>query len=212
MFFSFFRCFFHFFWILIILVIMGSRGSNKGAKNSPKWLKICLLHSISQEPYIIWLSFMLHLCKMIISPGLFFSFSKFWFFGLLGGKMAKSSPKLTKNSVHHTSYLRNHTWWPVTFSSVHSNDDQDQGGWRAFSKDPQSRSWGKVTQKNSIVKISKVEFGLIKVLFYSLKSQNFYGIILLQKRSPWFWKKLNHSVLIVSWKCLVLTWNAHRLS
>ena len=44
-----------------------------------------LWHSISQEPYIIWLSFMVHMCKMIISPEVFFIFSKFWFFGLLGG-------------------------------------------------------------------------------------------------------------------------------
>ena len=43
-------------------------------------LKFCLLHSISQEPYSIWLSFMVHMCKMIISPGVFFIFSKFWFF------------------------------------------------------------------------------------------------------------------------------------
>ena len=55
----------------------------KRAKNSPKWQKIvsdiswyqsCL---ISQEPYIIWLSFVIHKCKMIMSAGIFF-ISKFW--------------------------------------------------------------------------------------------------------------------------------------
>ena len=51
--------------------------------------KFWLSRFISQELYIIWLSFMVHMCKMIISPGLFFSFSKFWFFRLLGGKKAK---------------------------------------------------------------------------------------------------------------------------
>ena len=35
--------------------------------------KICLLHLISQEPYIIWLWFMLHLCKMM-SLAFFFVF------------------------------------------------------------------------------------------------------------------------------------------
>ena len=40
---------------------------------------------ISQEPYIIWLSFMVRLSKMIISLDDFFIFSKFWFIGLLGG-------------------------------------------------------------------------------------------------------------------------------
>ena len=57
-----------------------------------------------------------------------------------------------------------------------------------------------------ILKISKAEFGLFKVLFYSSKAQNFYSIVLLQKRSPY------HSILIVFSKCLVLTYTALRLS
>ena len=32
-----------------------------------------------------WLPFMVHMCKMIISPECFFSFSKFWFCWLFGG-------------------------------------------------------------------------------------------------------------------------------
>ena len=36
--------------------------------------KVYLLHSISQEPYIIWLSFMVQMCKIIISAGVFFNF------------------------------------------------------------------------------------------------------------------------------------------
>ena len=41
--------------------------------------KFCLSSSVSQEPYIIWLSFMVHMCKMIISPGvLFFKIMIFW--------------------------------------------------------------------------------------------------------------------------------------
>ena len=64
---------------------------------------------MSHEPYIIWLSFMVHLCKMVISPGYFFSSSEFWFFGLLGGQKGKKRSNMTKNYVHHAPYLRNHT-------------------------------------------------------------------------------------------------------
>ena len=51
---------------------------------------------MSQEPYIIWLSFVLYKCKMITYPCFFFIFSKFWFFGLLGGWKGKKWPKMTK--------------------------------------------------------------------------------------------------------------------
>ena len=39
-----------------------------------EWKKFCLLCFISQKPYIIWLSFMVHLCKVMISSEVFFSF------------------------------------------------------------------------------------------------------------------------------------------
>ena len=59
--------------------------------------KLCPLHSISQERYIIGLSFMAHMCKMIISAGFFsFFFLKFSFFGLSVGKRAKNVPKSQK--------------------------------------------------------------------------------------------------------------------
>ena len=51
--------------------------SQKGQKNGPKWEKI-LLSLISQETYIIWLSFIWHKCKMIISAGFFFKILIFW--------------------------------------------------------------------------------------------------------------------------------------
>ena len=97
-FFSFFQNF-DFFKLLV-----GVKGQ-KMVQNDKKFCPSCF---ISQEPYIIWLSFMLHMCKMIISPGVFFSFSKFWFFGLLGGQKGKKRSQITKNSVCHASYLRNH--------------------------------------------------------------------------------------------------------
>ena len=59
--------------------------SVKGQKMVQNEKRFCLFNTISQEPYIIWLSFVVGKCKMIISPGFFFIFSKFWFFGLLVG-------------------------------------------------------------------------------------------------------------------------------
>ena len=90
--------FFLFFKILIFGVVTGLKGQ-KIIQNDKKF---SLLRSISQEQYIIWLSFVVHRSKMIISPGFFFFFfiflifSKFWFFGL-GASKGKKWPKITKN-------------------------------------------------------------------------------------------------------------------
>ena len=71
-----FRCFFHFLKILIFLVHRGVKGQQTVQNDK----KLSLLRSISQEPYIIWLSFIVQIFKMIISPGIFFSFKilTFW--------------------------------------------------------------------------------------------------------------------------------------
>ena len=58
----------------------------KRARNGQRWQIMCLLQLMPQESYIIWLPFMVHLCKMIMSPWAFFIFSKCWFSGLLGVK------------------------------------------------------------------------------------------------------------------------------
>ena len=71
----------------------------KGQKMAQNDRNFCPLYSIFQEPYIIWWLFMVHMCKMIISPGVFFMFSKFWYSGLLlggGGGTAKNAPKWKK--------------------------------------------------------------------------------------------------------------------
>ena len=102
--------FFHFFKILIFWVV--KRG--KRTKNGPKWeriLSVALhiletihymtvhyyqLHSISQDPYIWW-SFVVHECKVMISPGIFFIFSNFDFeivSGVKGQKMIQNDKKL----------------------------------------------------------------------------------------------------------------------
>ena len=41
--------------------------------------KFCLLHTISREPSITWSWFMLHVCKMVMSPSIFFIFQSFDF-------------------------------------------------------------------------------------------------------------------------------------
>ena len=70
--------------------------------------KICLLCSISPESYIIWLSYMVLMFKMIIPSGVFFHRSKiliFWVVrGIKGQKIAQNYKK-----VCGAWYLRNHT-------------------------------------------------------------------------------------------------------
>ena len=75
------------FWFFGLLRRGGGGGGGRGVKG-PKMVqnvkKFCLSHSISQESYIIWFLFMVLMCKMIVSSGFFFIFSKVWFSGLLG--------------------------------------------------------------------------------------------------------------------------------
>ena len=63
---------FCFFKILIFQVVNGVKGQ-KMVHNDKK---LCPSRSISQEPYIMWFSFMVQMYKMIISPGVFFHFFK----------------------------------------------------------------------------------------------------------------------------------------
>ena len=70
----------------------------KGWKTTQNDKKFCLSHYISQEPYIIWFSFMVHMYKMIISPCVFFIFSKFLIFwivrGVKGQQMVQNDKKI----------------------------------------------------------------------------------------------------------------------
>ena len=78
----------------------GSLGWAKGQKVAQNEKIFCLSHSASQEPYIIWLWFLVHMCKI------FFIFSEFWFFRFSGGYKGKKDPKLPI-SVCFDLYLRN---------------------------------------------------------------------------------------------------------
>ena len=59
---------------------MGGKLGKKRTKNGPNWQNV-LTHFVSQELYLIWFWFLVHMCQMIISPANFFIFSKVWFFG-----------------------------------------------------------------------------------------------------------------------------------
>ena len=60
--------FFHFFKILIFWIVREVK-----MQKIPQNKKLCLSHLICQKSYIIWSSFVVHKCKIIISPGLFFA-------------------------------------------------------------------------------------------------------------------------------------------
>ena len=88
---------------MIFWVVRGVKGQ-KIVQNDKK---LCPLPSIFQEPYIMGLLFMVHVCKMIISPSTFFSFLKFWFSGPLRGwrsKRARYSPK-SENIMYVTLHI-----------------------------------------------------------------------------------------------------------
>ena len=92
----------------------------KGQKYVQNDKKFCLLDSISQEQYIIWLSFMVQMCKMMMSQGVFSFFQNFDFLGYYGSKREKKWSKMTKNSIFCAPYLRNHTScdWQLWYAFV----------------------------------------------------------------------------------------------
>ena len=89
------------FWFSWLLLGVGV-GGVKWQKMAHDDKKLCLSHSISQGMYVIWLCFLVHLCKMIYLA-IFFHFSKFWFFGFLGGGVkGKKWPIITNFSLSHS--------------------------------------------------------------------------------------------------------------
>ena len=76
----------------------------KMAQNDKKFSQSC---PISQDPFIIWLSFVVRKCKIIKSPGLFFIFFKIMIFWVVrrvkGQKMAQNGKKLCR-----AFYLKSH--------------------------------------------------------------------------------------------------------
>ena len=69
----------HDFWYTCKMIISPKRA--KGIKGQK------MFQDDKKNLSVLWLSCMVHLCKMMISLGFFYiCFSKFWFFGLLRGK------------------------------------------------------------------------------------------------------------------------------
>ena len=67
------------------------------------------LRTISQEPYIMWSKFLVHMCKMMISPGIFFILQNFDFSGCYEGKkgqkMTQEKKFCSSHSVSQVSLL-----------------------------------------------------------------------------------------------------------
>ena len=70
----------------------GGEGVQKIAQND----KTNLSHSVSQELYLIWLWFLVHMCKMMISPAICFSFL---------GHSHQMEYLLPQNAFHQISQL-----------------------------------------------------------------------------------------------------------
>ena len=81
--------FIYFFYIFIFWTVKGQKMAQDDKK---------ILQLMSQEPYIIWLSFMVHLCKLMISLGFFFFFFKILVLWVVwkvkGQKIAENNKKL----------------------------------------------------------------------------------------------------------------------
>ena len=79
-------------WSWFVGLLGGEEGGGvKGQKMVQNDKKLCTLHSISQEPYIM-----------------IFSILKIWFSGFSGDWRGKKWPKMTKISVCRTFYFSNH--------------------------------------------------------------------------------------------------------
>ena len=71
-------CVLFIFWKFWFFGLLGGLEGQNTIQNDKKF---CLSCSISQEPFIIWLPFMVHMCQMIISPCNFLFFQNFDFWG-----------------------------------------------------------------------------------------------------------------------------------
>ena len=105
------RCFFSVFSKFWFFELLWGKCIKKRVQNNKKF---CVMLHISRTITLYGyyrLLFMVHFCKMIISPSVSFIFHFFEiliFPGVRGSKRVKSSLKWQKNSVHQASYLRDH--------------------------------------------------------------------------------------------------------
>ena len=90
----------------------------KGQKMTQNYKKLCPLQFISQEPYIIWSWFMVHMCKRIISLGVFYIFFQILIFRVNSRVKKQKRPKTTKSYVCCTPYLSKHTLHDHVFCCI----------------------------------------------------------------------------------------------
>ena len=92
------QAFFFFFKTLISRIIRGVKGQ-KMTKNDIKFCCATYLRDHTSYDCHLWY---IHICKMILSPGVFFfNFSKFWFSRSWGRWKCKKWPKMSKKYVSH---------------------------------------------------------------------------------------------------------------
>ena len=91
--------FFHFLKILIFLVVSGVKGQKMALNDK----NVCPSHSISHEPYLIWLWFLVHICKIIVSSNFFHFFKILIFVFFRGRGRGVKGQKMTQN-YHFQSF------------------------------------------------------------------------------------------------------------
>ena len=94
----------------------------KGQKTVQNDKKLCQSHSISHESYIIQLSFVVQVCKLVISWGVFFNVKILIFPGCLGAERAKNGPKCQK-FLSVTPYISGtiydlHLWYTCMYKRI----------------------------------------------------------------------------------------------
>ena len=99
---------FSIFFVFFNFDFFGGFFGGKRVKNSPNDKKLRLSCSISQE-HTSWLSFAVHMCKTIISPGVFFTFFQILSFGVnsrvRGQEMAENDKWCLQHSTSQESYI-----------------------------------------------------------------------------------------------------------
>ena len=88
-----------------------------GVKRDKKCPKNATSHSLSQELYIIWSSFIAHMCKMIISAGVFLFFSKCSFSVLFRGRGGRINDKKMVQNDKNVCPSRSLSQEPYVWSS-----------------------------------------------------------------------------------------------
>ena len=105
----------YFLKVLILWVVSGV----KRQKISQNEKNFCLSHSLSEESFFIIFSFIVDMCKMIKSQGIFFILLifKILIFRVVRGVKGEKKAKMTKKYVSLTPYLRNRTLMIVVFAT-----------------------------------------------------------------------------------------------